>query len=187
MRLSPPLVPELEEMSGLTARQIRMLRLGGIALQEVAEGLTNVAEIPVLLGTPEAFPNRPDPAGEDFFKHLSTQSEIVINISDSKIFPLGRAAGLIALKEGVDRIKSGQNTHVIVGGIDTYLDLYLLGTLDMEGRILAEGVMDGFIPGEGAGFLLLGSDQETHENQKPMAACCGGIRRLSVEKLFPEG
>jgi 3-oxoacyl-[acyl-carrier-protein] synthase-1 len=44
-----------------------------------------------------------------------------------------------------------------VGGVDTYLDLFLLGALDAESRVLGEGVMDGFIPGEGAAFLLLGT------------------------------
>ncbi|MDH5415217.1 MAG: hypothetical protein OEW87_13860, partial [Flavobacteriaceae bacterium] len=37
---------------------------------------------------------------------------------------------------------------------------YLLGTLDMQDRILAEGVMDGFAPGEGAGFLLISKRPE---------------------------
>jgi len=40
------------------------------------------------------------------------------------------------------------------------LDLHLLSALDAEGRILADGVMDGFCPGEGAAFLLLSADRE---------------------------
>ena len=47
------------------------------------------------------------------------------------------------------------NHQVLVGGVDSYLDLQLLATLDGEDRILAEGVMDGFAPGEGAGFMLV--------------------------------
>ena len=43
----------------------------------------------------------------------------------------------------------------IVGGVDTYLDLRLLATLDAEQRILGPRVMDGFIPGEGAAFYRL--------------------------------
>lgn len=164
----PPLVPSLEEVVGLTSRQMRMLRLGALALQEALKDVQNVASIPVLLGTPDALPDRADPAGEQFLTHLATQAGITFNLQRSKLFPQGRAAGLIALKEGIERIASGQDTQVVVGGVDTYLDLYLLGTLDMEGRILAEGVMDGFVPGEGAGFLLLALDKAVFAEQKPM-------------------
>ncbi len=165
----PPLVPPLEEVVGLTSRQRRMLQLGAVALQEVLKGVQNVASIPVLLGTAEAFPGRSDPAGDQFLTHLATQAGIAFDAKRSKLFPQGRAAGVMALKEGIEMIASEQATQVIVGGVDTYLDLYLLGTLDMECRILAEGVMDGFVPGEGAGFFLLASDRTVSAEQKPMA------------------
>lgn len=176
----PPLVPSLEEVVGLTSRQMRMLRLGAAALQEVLKGMENVASIPVLLGTADALPGRADPAGEQFLTHLAAQAGITFNLQASKLFPQGRAAGLIALKEGFERIASEQATQIVVGGVDTYLDLYLLGTLDMEGRILAEGVMDGFVPGEGAGFLLLSSEMAVAERQKPMArvmAVASGVEK----------
>ena len=48
----------------------------------------------------------------------------------------------------------GRN-DVVVGAVDSYLDLRLLGALDSEQRILGERVMDGFIPGEGAAFCVL--------------------------------
>ena len=141
----PPLEPSLEEVIGLTARQIRMLRLAAPALREVLMEAPNPDQIPIFIGTPKAFPGRHDPAGEKFLSHLATQSGLKFNVVQSKTFPNGRAAGLLALKHGLDWIVSGKTKFVVVGGVDTYLDLYLLGTLDMEGRILAEGVMDGFV------------------------------------------
>ena len=42
-----------------------------------------------------------------------------------------------------------------VGQDGNVLDLYLLGTLDLEERLKATGTFDGFIPGEGAAFLWL--------------------------------
>jgi 3-oxoacyl-[acyl-carrier-protein] synthase-1 len=165
----PPLEPSLETVVGLTARQARMLRLASPALREVLIEAPNPVQVPVFLGTPEAFPDRADPAGEKFLDHLSVQAGLKFNLGQSKMFPNGRAAGLMALKEGLEMITSGRQRYVIVGGVDTYLDLYLLGTLDMEGRILAEGVMDGFIPGEGAGFLLLTADIGRSVVVKPMA------------------
>lgn len=165
----PPLEPSLDALVGLTARQARMLRLAAPTLREVLLEAPNPGQVPVLLGTPEALPGRSDPAGEDFLDHLSVQAGLKFAIGESKVFPNGRAAGLMALKKGVEMIASGRQRHVVVGGVDSYLDLYLLGTLDMEGRILAQGVMDGFIPGEGAGFLLLSADIGRSSVVKPMA------------------
>jgi 3-oxoacyl-[acyl-carrier-protein] synthase-1 len=46
---------------------------------------------------------------------------------------------------------------MLAGAIDTYRDLFVLGTLDAEQRVKSERNHDGFIPGEGAAFLLLAS------------------------------
>jgi 3-oxoacyl-[acyl-carrier-protein] synthase I len=127
----------------------------------------------VLLGTPEAWPGRPDPSGEKFLAHLAAQTKLSFDLSKSKMFPMGRAAGLYALQEALQRLKTGQTEQIVVGGVDTYLDLYLLGTLDMEGRVLAEGVMDGFIPGEGAGFLLLRSATKPVSGKSSLASVLG--------------
>src|SRR5256885_16259929 len=49
----------------------------------------------------------------------------------------------------------GRAKFMLAGGVDTYRDLYVLGTLDMEKRVKSGANLDGFIPGEGAAFLLL--------------------------------
>ncbi len=168
----PPLEPSIEAMVGLTALQIRMLRLAAPALREVLLEVPRSDDVPLFLGTPEALPGRADPAGEDFFDNLAAQSGLKFNVKQSKVFPHGRAAGLMALKGGLEYLQSGETEYVVVGSVDTYLDLYLLGTLDMEGRILADGVMDGFVPGEGAGFLLLSSGLKNTAG-KPIASIAG--------------
>src|SRR5256886_4395698 len=53
-------------------------------------------------------------------------------------------------------IRTGRARFMLAGGIDTYRDLYVLGTLDMEQRVKSAANLDGFIPGEGAAFVLLG-------------------------------
>ena len=152
-----PLLPELDQQERLTARQRRMLRLAGPALREAVDGCDGTADIPLFLGVPEPFEDRPDPAGEAFPVQLQRQSGIVFDTAGSRLFPAGRAAGLWALKEALDHLNSGSGKRVLVGGVDTYLDLYLLATLDSEERIAGPGVLDGFIPGEGGAFLLLES------------------------------
>lgn len=151
----PPLVEQLEKEVGLTVRQARMLRLASCALKEALKNMPDAGSIPLYLGAPEQLPNRPAPMSEKFFRQLGAQSEISFNTAESKLFLNGRAAGLLATKEAINCLDSGKSSYVLVGGVDTYLDLYLMGTLDMEDRILGPSIMDGFIPGEGAAFILL--------------------------------
>jgi 3-oxoacyl-[acyl-carrier-protein] synthase-1 len=70
----------------------------------------------------------------------------------------------MALERALTALESDPATTVIVGGVDSYLDLRLLGTLDSEQRILGPRVMDGFIPGEGAAFFVLSGADAPHAN-----------------------
>lgn len=151
----PPLEPDIERVVGLTARQKRMLRLATLALQEALQDVPNTAEIPLFLGVPEQIPGRPLPVPENLIALLCAQTKTALDVKKSRLFGEGRAAGLVAIKAAMDLIASGEAQHVLVGGVDTFLDLYLLGLLDSENRILSATTMDGFIPGEGAAFLLL--------------------------------
>ncbi|XXY17979.1 hypothetical protein WME88_58095 [Sorangium sp. So ce216] len=151
----PPLAPALEELSGLTARQIRMLRLAGPALRACLEGAPPGPSA-VLLAGPEAFPEgRPAPVGPAFLEHLAVQADVKLELGRSQVFPAGRAGVFLALTAALEGLSARRYDRVVVGGVDTLLDLYLLGTLDLEERLHAPGIFDGFIPGEGAAFLLL--------------------------------
>jgi 3-oxoacyl-[acyl-carrier-protein] synthase-1 len=178
----PALSPKLGEVVGLTSRQMRMLRLATPALQEAVENVPNSEAIPLYLGAPNGLPNRPNPVDEKFLEYLAIQSEINFDVKRSKVFPNGRAAGLLALKAAMEQLASGANRFVIAGGMDTYLDLYLLGTLDMENRVLGNGIMDGFIPGEGAGFIVLTTLDVIKKRQRQSLV---GIK--SVSTGFEEG
>lgn len=71
----------------------------------------------------------------------------------------------MAIHTAVERLRSVSDGYVVIGGVDSYLDLHLLATLDMEDRIRAMGNFDGFTPGEGAAFLLL-TTRETARRAK---------------------
>jgi 3-oxoacyl-[acyl-carrier-protein] synthase-1 len=73
----------------------------------------------------------------------------------------------MALEHALNALETDPNGTVIVGGVDTYLDLRLLGTLDGESRILGTRVMDGFIPGEGAAFCALSGVAASRAGQGP--------------------
>ncbi len=148
----PPLNEELLELS-LTSRQQRLLRLSTPALQQLAEVITK--PIPLLLCGPEKMPGRRSVISDKTLQQMATQTGVEFDLENSYVFPQGRAAGLYALESAIYMLESGQFEQVIIGGADSYLDLYLLATLDADDRILAEGIMDGFAPGEAAAFMMI--------------------------------
>jgi 3-oxoacyl-[acyl-carrier-protein] synthase-1 len=167
----PPLVEELEDRCLLT-RAERLVRLAGPALREaLAEAPPD--PIPWLLGLREprapaqgsvaqdlgrrSLPGIAPELGPEILEMLSIQTEIAFDASCSRIYPLGRAAGLVALAEAVELLRRGRAPAVLVGAVDSYLDIGLLEALDAEGRLRTGEVSDGFVPGEGAAFLLLAS------------------------------
>jgi 3-oxoacyl-[acyl-carrier-protein] synthase-1 len=148
----PPLPPEIEEL-GLPSRAARMLRLAAPVLKAVA---AEAGDGPhrVFTGLPQLNPAEA-PWLSNFHRLLGQFAGVPIDLETSRTLPLGRAASLMAIEAGMKALEYENAQAVIVGGVDSFLDLKLLAELDAEGRILGPRVKDGFIPGEGAGFLVL--------------------------------
>ena len=150
--LEPELPAELE-MLPLPARARRMLRLGAPALRALV-GSAGAPPVRLFLGLPQLAAAEAQWL-KGFALHLGKLAGIPIDAPNSRVVPSGRAAALNALELAIQALELDPARPVIVGGVDTFLDLRLLATLDAEGRLLGSRVMDGFIPGEGAGFLVL--------------------------------
>lgn len=149
-------LPELEDelkKQTLTSRQQRMLRLATPAMQQLADIFTT--PVPLMLCGPEKLPGRRSVVSDTFLKQLKVQTQAPIDLKSSYVFPQGRASGLYALEAAMQTLESGSHKQVLVGGVDSFLDLHLLASLDYEDRVLAEGMMDAFAPGEAAAFILL--------------------------------
>ncbi len=149
-------LPALDDELGkqvLSSRQQRLLRLATPAIQQIADKFTE--PVPLMLCGPEKLPGRRSVISDKFLQQLMLQTKAPIDLENSYVFPHGRAAGFLALESAMQLLESGSHRQVMVGGIDSFLDLYLLATLDAEDRIQAQGMMDAFVPGEAAAFLLL--------------------------------
>lgn len=150
----PPLAPALQALP-LQPREARMLRLAHAALEDTLAPLSGrLGPVPLLLGLPEHHTTEAIPP-KDFLHHLDQQAPGLLDTARSVAAPHGRAAGLMALREAAARLTRGDCPYVLVGGVDSLVDLYVLGTLDLQGRIRNEINSDGFSPAEGAAFLLL--------------------------------
>jgi 3-oxoacyl-[acyl-carrier-protein] synthase-1 len=149
----PPLVEALEDRE-IPIRHERLARLGGVALRETLASAPH-DPLPLLLGIAEPRAQARSAIGEEMIEILATQSGLRFDEGCSRVYPLGRAAGLVALGDGLDLLARGRAGAVLVGAVDSYLDMPLLEALDGEGRLRTGEVSDGFVPGEGAAFLLL--------------------------------
>jgi 3-oxoacyl-[acyl-carrier-protein] synthase-1 len=149
----PPLDPAIGAL-GLPQRARRILRLSAPLLKAVTKELKQ--PVRVFVGLPE-FKGEHAKWLEEFLPLLSQASAVQIDMDASAVVPRGRAAALRALESALESLDSDPATPVVVGGVDTFLDLKLLADLDAEGRLLGPHVMDGFIPGEGAAFFVLHS------------------------------
>lgn len=175
----PELNPQQAGGKPLQARESRMLRLAHLALEEALAPLpATLRPVPLLLGLPEHHTALPLDPGR-FLKRLARQVPGCIDIAASAAAPRGRAAGLMGLERAITLLTSGESRYVLVGGVDSLIDLYVLGTLDHEDRIRNQATSDGFSPAEGAAALLLGLESTaTADGIAPLArltACANGF------------
>jgi 3-oxoacyl-[acyl-carrier-protein] synthase-1 len=181
----PELAPELAE-APLQYREARMLRLAHAALAEALAPLPpDAPPLPVLLGLPEQHTTLPLDGGR-FIERLALQSGAPLDLTASVAAARGRAAGLMALRQARARIEAG-TPWVLVGGVDSLVDLYVLGTLDLHGRVRGETNGDGFSPAEGAAFLLLAdADAATAAGCTPLATLAGSALGKEAGHLYAD-
>jgi 3-oxoacyl-[acyl-carrier-protein] synthase-1 len=149
-----PLRAELE----VTVREgpvRRLLRLAAPALREAAAGAGQTGALPVLMGVNGSAKELDRLTAGGLLGALATQAGVPLRLDASRLVGGGRAAALLALRAAMEDLTRGTVDAVLVGGADTHLDPVRLGALDQEGRLLGPQAPDGFIPGEGAAFVLV--------------------------------
>jgi 3-oxoacyl-[acyl-carrier-protein] synthase-1 len=171
----PPLAEILED-DALSPRHLRLARMGGPALAEVL-AVEPTQPIPLLLGVTEPRKEANYPVGQELLRILSAQAGHELDINRSRVYALGRAAGLVALAEALTLINRREVDTVLVGGVDSYLDIALLQALDREGRLKSGVLSDGFVPGEGAAFVLVAAAGTARRQRRQPLALITGVGR----------
>jgi 3-oxoacyl-[acyl-carrier-protein] synthase-1 len=184
-------LPELVESLAdhrLGTRHERLIRLGGTALAEALSPSLSAppaAPVPLLLGVAEPRSEARETAGTELFEALAAQAAQPIDIARSKLFPHGRAAGLLALDHAMTMLDQRLAPLVLVGAVDSYLDVGLLEALDREGRLRSGEISDGFVPGEGAAFVLLAPSRSgRHQGQPALARIVGAAVACEPGHLY---
>ncbi|MCP4349980.1 MAG: hypothetical protein GY795_31245 [Desulfobacterales bacterium] len=157
------------DSDSLTAR---LIKIGAPALQQLGNTLDSLSTIPpLILGLSEAV--KKDLQKTFFLNSLAKQSQMRIDIENSEVLVAGRSAGLQAIHKACMYLIEGYPGPIIAGGVDSYFDFYRLDELDKAGRILTESNQDGFLPGEGAGFVLLSKEfpsESQNLTKKPLGS-----------------
>lgn len=159
----PDLVKEVAEGPGLTSREARMLRLATMPIRECLKPLKGGTPAPgLVLALPETQTTIPLD-GRKFLQLLAQQTGNAFNLKQCDAPHIGRAGGVAAIGQAAETIRQHKARFMLAGGVDTYRDLYVLGTLDTERRVKSAIHLDGFIPGEGAAFVLLAHPDAARE------------------------
>ena len=183
-------LPDLAEplrTPGLTGREARLLRLATMPLLACAAQLpVRLRPLPVALALPETATTRPLD-GRRFIDALAAQLPGVVEVGRSVASFRGRSGGVAAIGRAADAVRAGRVDFIVAGGVDTYRDPYVLAMLDREGRVKSEQNLDGFIPGEGAGFLLLANvDAARRAGLSPLATIAGWAEAVEPGHLYSE-
>jgi 3-oxoacyl-[acyl-carrier-protein] synthase I len=130
-----------------TAREEALLRMAAAAITEAAHALH--ARAPLFIGVPD------DVTGDDeLLAMLAAMTADAVDARSSRVVRGGREAGLAA----VAMAAASGSAYALAGGVDSLLDPKTLATLVHAKRARCESIRDGFVPGEGAGFLGLARD-----------------------------
>lgn len=105
-------------------------------------------------------------------------------------FPQGHAAGLIALDVACASIAQGRFDACVVAGVDSYLDASTLEWLEQSDQLHGAGALNnawGFVPGEGAGAVLVcGAAALERLRLQPLAAVRGVGQAVESNRIRTE-
>ncbi len=152
--------------------QKRLLRLATLALTDLTEMSPCLPQLPIplFLAGPEPYISLPN-IDRGFIENLAEQSGVNIDVNNCRITNTGRAGGIQSIDTAFKYFASTGGHYALVGGVDSFYDIQIMEYLDETSRLLKNDTLDGFVPGEGAGFLLLVSPDAPEEIRQQATDC----------------
>ncbi|ABC32360.1 3-oxoacyl-(acyl-carrier-protein) synthase [Hahella chejuensis KCTC 2396] len=154
-------LPELQDgvTNQTSYRYRRMLQLLAVALEQLKISEKVTSPTPCFINLPEKLSLRKTVAPQTL-QEINRLTGLSIDWLHSRVYHQGRAGGYSALADAYRLVSEGVVKTALVAGVDSCRCLKTLGTWESEGRLLLSHVGDGFLPGEGAGCLLLSAADE---------------------------
>lgn len=170
-------------VTGITDGHRRYLRHFRMAVRAFAEVLTHArlddrlledTILHLVLAEPER-PGMDDRVENDLVRKMSRTLELADLSSRTTITSTGHAGVFEAVQAAANAIAAGQCSRVIIGAVDSYLDELTLEWLKDTGRLKTDDNPKGFVPGEGASFLVLERQSSAMARKGRMLARLVGI------------
>jgi len=140
------------------ARHYRVIKMAIIAIREACAHRTTKQPIPLLLAMPEVLADAVQDDVEGLVPLIQTLAQNCkpwIHPAQSRSIYSGRAAGIEAIDFAFRYLSDLSSDYILIGGSDSYRDYSRLDPLGEAGRLLVQGSLNAFAPGEAAAFLLL--------------------------------
>lgn len=151
----------------------------------VQQASADISSTPLLLCLAESErPGRPDRLANRVF--FETQEELDLRFHpDSTCIEHGRVGGLVALQHARRMLYEGAHSQVIVAGVDSLLNAASLRVYEERHRLLTSRNSDGFIPGEGAGAILIEAASRGHSDALQCFGLGFGVEQATLESDSP--
>jgi 3-oxoacyl-[acyl-carrier-protein] synthase-1 len=112
--------------------------------------------LPLIVALPSAFrPGFDRRLRNELILALGDRAGIPIDPKRSLLVTKCRGGGVEAFDLALGKLRSGAEEAVVVGGIDSWFDPDVLEYLEAERRLHGPDCENGFLPGEGAAFVVL--------------------------------
>jgi 3-oxoacyl-[acyl-carrier-protein] synthase I len=139
----------------------KLAKMAALAIEEALEGVpqTDWDRIPLLLCVAEADrPGRQDGLDDTLFTNI--RSELGVQFAlQSAVVAHGRVGVAVALAQARALLAQGPAKRVLIAATDSFVSWPTLSHYEREGRLLTPRNSNGFMPGEGAGALLVGASE----------------------------
>lgn len=170
------------------AAEDRFVELAVSAAAEALEWLAPVRlgriRLHVLLGLPPQRPGLPSRLEATLWRHLEPVIQAWAKPAPPVFFSTGHSSGLMALQEAQGRLTGGSADLCLVGGVESYLSPETLEWLDECDRLHSETQTWGFIPGEAAGFVLVGTREWTRHHEVSLLGGGLGVATAHEKNLI---
>jgi 3-oxoacyl-[acyl-carrier-protein] synthase-1 len=135
----------------------RILEMATHAIREclLSSGITPDRAV-LLLGIRESFRTHPNLDGRDIELLYAIQRELKIRFHpESCVIPEGKSSAFVALSKARVLLATGRIESCIVGGVDSLVNWYDFKRFSEIYQLKNEENSRGFIPGEGAAFVVV--------------------------------
>ncbi|HLD68817.1 MAG TPA: beta-ketoacyl synthase N-terminal-like domain-containing protein [Pseudomonas sp.] len=163
--------------------RLKLIKMASRAIAEALQSLpaAEPGQIPLLLGVAEH--ERPGRLpGLDLSLIPAIETELGVRFhSSSSVIARGRVSGAVGMLNASKMFKQGEHRHVLVAGVDSFLNATTLCTFEDRHRLLTSRNSNGFIPGEGAAVVLLEASNPKNEAQLSCIGLGFGMEKATIE------